>query len=69
MMNVDKNQKTPAEATRARQVATTQIKSKYISATKLIAESDRLIRYCTRFSSSPIQDISESLLEIKKTKY
>ena len=69
MMNVDKNQITNAEATRVRQVTTKQIKGKDICATIFISESDRLTRYCTRFSSSSIQDISESLLEIKKTKY
>ena len=56
MVNDVKNQATPAGTTRSKQVA------------KFIPESDRLIRYCTRFSSSPIQDNSESLLEIKKAK-
>ncbi len=37
MVNDDKNQTSPAGATRSKQVA------------KFISESDSLIRYCTRF--------------------
>ncbi|XP_049305981.1 uncharacterized protein LOC125776620 [Bactrocera dorsalis] len=53
MVNNKNNQNTPAGATRPKQVA------------KFISESDSLTRYCTRFASSPIQENSESLLEIK----
>ncbi len=66
MISDDKSPCTPAEATRSKQGATKQKRGKDISYTKFIAESDSLIRYCTRFSSSPIQENSESVLEIKK---
>ena len=52
MINVDKKQNTSG-ATRSKQVAI------------FISDSDSLIRYCTRFSSSPIQDYSQSAQEIK----
>ncbi|XP_049301831.1 uncharacterized protein LOC125775361 [Bactrocera dorsalis] len=66
MTSEEKSPCTPADSTRSKQGATKQKKMKDISYTKFIAESDSLIRYCTRFSSSPIQDNSESVLEIKK---
>ncbi|XP_049301850.1 uncharacterized protein LOC125775369 [Bactrocera dorsalis] len=66
MIPEEKSPCRPADATRSKQGATKQKRLKDISYTKFIAESVSLIRYCTRFSTSPIQDNSESVLEIKK---
>lgn len=62
-MNDEKNQNTPSETARSKRIATTQKRGKDFCVFKFISESDRLIRYCTRFSSS--QDNSESVLETK----
>ncbi|XP_036343972.1 uncharacterized protein LOC118753207 [Rhagoletis pomonella] len=64
MVDEDKPQGTPAEATRLKQGAKER-KTKDFSGARFISDSDSLVRYCTKFSSAPIEDNSESVLEIK----
>lgn len=66
MVDEDKPQGTPAEGTRLKQGAK-QRKTKDFSGARFISDSDSLVRYCTKFSSAPIEDNSESVLEIKTT--
>ncbi|XP_049302052.1 uncharacterized protein LOC125775451 [Bactrocera dorsalis] len=65
LISDEKSPCTPAEATRSKEGATKQKRGKDISYSKFISESNCLIKYCNRFASSPIQENSESALEIK----
>ena len=54
MISDEKSPCTPAEATRSKQGAIKQKRDKDISYSKFIAESDSLIRYCTRLLLSKL---------------